>query len=553
LAVRWLRLPSFFCLNIVLAAGSLVAYAIFWVYFFAPLPARTVASVAVFASALASAVLLSRPSTSLGTTLRAYLAERDAWLPAALMLSLMIAYLAFLAWPGVTATLRFTIPLPPEDNLIPRYLADRLFYGMFSHGQRPALITTLLFEAQSSDRPPLQAAVLLATRPLGLGAAAEPGDLAGYQVLTTFCQLGWVPALYAVCRSLNLSARQMAFVLIGAAFSGFFLMHSVYTWPKLFAAWLFLTALAIILYVVRGESRATVKVTVAIGVLFALSLLAHGGPFFSIIALPMLVAQRGRWRMFTVRGTLAAAVAGAIVLTPWLAYQKYYDPPGNRLLKYHLAGVIVPDTRSLSEALVDAYRHVGLRGYVSGRWENLKEQWLVFGKSERTHPADWVQWQQFFHHLPALDFLALGLFGLIVRPREPTSDTSDFGIVQVTWYAIGALSLWIILLLTPGSAIIHHGSFATMALLFLCASALAARWPAWLGTSILALHVAAFVAFWLTMRILQHSPQPPVWSPLSGAVMIAGFLTFVWLARPTLHEQPLVAATAPKAARESAS
>jgi len=25
---------------------------------------------------------------------------------------------------------------------------------------------------------------------------------------------------------------------------------------------------------------------------------------------------------------------------PWSAYQKYVDPPGNRLLKIHLAGVI---------------------------------------------------------------------------------------------------------------------------------------------------------------------------------------------------------------------
>ena len=44
---------------------------------------------------------------------------------------------------------------------------------------------------------------------------------------------------------------------------------------------------------------------------------------------------------------------------PWLLYQKYYEPPGNRLLKMHLAGAPGVDSRGFIQALLVAYHQNG--------------------------------------------------------------------------------------------------------------------------------------------------------------------------------------------------
>ena len=77
---------------------------------------------------------------------------------------------------------------------------------------------------------------------------------------------------------------------------------------------------------------------------------------FSLLALaPLaLVKLRTRWSAW-----LVAAAVFAVLMLPWLAYQRFYEPPGNRLVKWHIGGVIPPDARSVSEALRDSYRELG--------------------------------------------------------------------------------------------------------------------------------------------------------------------------------------------------
>ena len=240
-----LRVPRYFWTPLVLGSASLIGYAIFWAYFFFPVNARLLSSaVPIFAAAWFAIVLTSAHH-------RETLRDRDAWLPIVLSAILMVAYQGYVLWAGVTSTVRFTLPLPPEDNIFPLYFANRLFNGLYTPWQTPPPFTTMLLEAQSSDRPPLQAGVVLAVRALGLGSGRLTVTLWSYGVLTAACQLGWVPALYALGRVLRFSRRQFTYVFVACACSGFFLMHSIYTWPKLYAAWLFITGLAFGLYLVR--------------------------------------------------------------------------------------------------------------------------------------------------------------------------------------------------------------------------------------------------------------------------------------------------------------
>jgi hypothetical protein len=57
-----------------------------------------------------------------------------------------------------------------------------------------------------------------------------------------------------------------------------------------------------------------------------------------------------------------ASLLSVIIYLPWFLYQQYWDPPGNRLLFWHLAGQL----------------EGGKGGILSGIWENYKQ--LSFGQ-----------------------------------------------------------------------------------------------------------------------------------------------------------------------------
>jgi hypothetical protein len=517
LAVRKWRLPAWFWLPVTLAAGALVAYVIFWVFFFFPKPAKPIALSVIIVSV--GGFLFQLESREL----RAFLRQRDAWLPGVLTWLLIAAYLAYLAWAGTPVWDRFTISVPPGDNLVPMWVAERVYWGYHHLTTPPPLPRVYFFaETRSSDRPPLLAAIVMAVRPAQFAYSAWT-----YQVVGTVCQMGWISVVYALGRTLMLTPRQLAFTLVATACSGFFLMHSLLTWPKLLGAWLFLLALALIVHAARHEDARTTPMAAAIGALLGLSQLSHGGPFFSIVALPIFLLLIGAWRIVRPMHAAAVVCTTALLLAPWMAYQRYYDPPGNALVKLHLAGVHdEKDPRGTMEALVDAYRGVTWSDWLAGRWENVKEQWFVFGKSGRSHPVDLGQWQQFFHHVPALDFLAFGYLAFAVRRWRGPGDPESFRwLGHLTWYALAATLVWIVLIFPAGTAMIHHGSYATTALLFFCGAAWAATLPRWIGTTLLALHVMLFVLIWMPARTLQTS-SAPVWHPWMAVLMIAAFAAF---------------------------
>jgi hypothetical protein len=502
--VRRLNLPGFFWLPLVFGSASLVSYGVFYVWFFDS-PVGHQVSVWIL---IAAALLFAWQCTD--RAVRQLLAQRDVWLPGLLMLLVMIAYACLLAWPQVTANYRFRIPLPPEDNNAPRALADRMEWRLFQQGTPPPIMD---HGYRSSDRPPLQTGITLALRPW----QPSSGDWA-YESLGLFCQLGWIPALYALARTIRLTRRQLAMVLIGCTCSGFFFLNSIYTWPKLLAAALFLSALALLLYLIQlaharedrdpPETAGILRVSTA---LTMLALLAHGGPFFSLIALPILLLPLRPWPRLRTRDAILAIAMAASLLAPWLAYQRFYDPPGDRLWKIHFAGLPqddFQDTRPFLRALREEYARLTPGQYLAGRWSNVKEQFLVFGKAPTSEPIYWGQWQQFIHHLPALDVLLIGFLGLLTSRARPDI------VRRLAVYAFVALFIWLLLLLAPESALMHHGSYATAALLFFCASAGLAMLPVVVSWGVMALHVALFAWIWAAAWPNQPPPAAQQGNPL---------------------------------------
>lgn len=494
LTVTRLRLPAYFWLPLVFGGTSLVSYVLFYVWFLSSSIGRQLSWWTLIIATIAFAWQCADRGV------RRLLAQRDAWLPGLLMTLVMLAYVCLLAWPQVSANYRFRIPLPPEDNNAPRVLADRIDWRFYQRGTPPAIMD---HGYRSSDRPPLQSGIVLALRPWQISY-----DTWSYQILGLFCQLGWIPALYALTRTIGLQRRQLVAVFIASICSGFFFVNSIFTWPKLLAATLFLSALALLLHVIRRGEPAPARAIPVIATLIMLALLAHGGPFFSIIALPILLWPLRPWPRVRLRDALLAGAIAATLLAPWLAYQRLYDPPGDRLWKIHFAGLPqddFSDTRPFPQALREEYGKLTPGRYLAGRWSNIKEQFLVFGKAPPLGPVYWVQWQQFIHHLPALDVLLIGFVALLT--------TRDRLLRSLTVYAFATLIIWLVLLLAPESALVHHGSYANMALLFLCASALLATLPAPIVIGALTVHVALFAWAWCAWPN-QPPPAPQQGNPL---------------------------------------
>ena len=361
-------------------APTLLGYAAFWIYFASPLAGRYF-SFGVVAAVLVTLARAFRPRwgwLSVPAWVRSASARSAAnHGPAAaaasglvlngrllaLTLAAGVLYLAALAmYPGPkfteTAGARF-IPKMPGDNEIPRIFAERLYIGMSTK--------VIGGDWLSSDRPPLQTGIALLAMPLLRAAGVNIDLICG--AAGVWFQLLWIPAVWLFLRWLGLKEHEAHGATAALTFTGFLLFNSVFVWPKLGAAALVLMAFVVLFddgrEICSGGDRARFG---SAGALVALGTLAHGGVMFSLLALGPFALRRC-WHH---RGATLAAAAIFFALTlPWTAYQKFHAPPGDRLIKWHLAGQIPPDARSVLTTLRENYRELGWTRAVEARKINF--------------------------------------------------------------------------------------------------------------------------------------------------------------------------------------
>ncbi|MBI4626993.1 MAG: hypothetical protein HY736_27695 [Verrucomicrobia bacterium] len=501
---------------VALGVVAALAYATFWAYFAHP-TAGIVVSLLIL---LGGFVVCGGTATPDPDTA----AETGA--VAGLMLLIGLFYLALLhLLPSSLdfyelAANRFRSGLP-TDNELPHLVASRLYAG---EPLRRADADWL-----SSDRPPLQSGWQLLTWPVLARLEIDPRAASG--TAGFWLQLGWIAAACGLLRALRLSRRRAAAWVAVIATSGFFLQNTTFTWPKLSAAAFACGAFG--LWVLpQPETRGRRAILVGAG-LAALAWLSHGGVAFSFLALaPWILWRglRGEWREWL----LAALVFGGIA-APWVAYQKFHDPPGNRLLKWHLGGQIAKDARGTWQTIRENYAALSWPEIWAHKRQNFEVQ--VAGRPAALVEVDPAQSirrreEEFFYAGRALTWWVFGLalFPLVWKRLAPTGGANPtlgrMHLALLAWTA-GTIPLVCLLHFTGGQAVVHQSSYATMLTAFVLLSAwfdLASR-RCLLAVALL--QTVTLATTWTRGNPIVHGSLEPVaftLALLSGAALAAVLL-----------------------------
>jgi hypothetical protein len=356
------------------------------------------------------------------------------------------------------ATIRFSHGLP-TDNDLPHYFTE-WFYANGSAGH-PVYPPDWL----ASDRPPLQVGYMLLQRPLAFSVEGT-----NYQVAGVILQQLWIVGIWALLLAARVGRVTRALAMLTVLVSDLALLNGFYVWPKLLPAAMLVAAAALVITPLWGELRRSPWAGALVGALLGLAMMGHGSSVFGVIPLLIIAAIRGlpSWRWLG-----AAALAGIVLMVPWSAYQKYGEPPGNRLVKYSLAGVPEVDSRGTAESILDAYREAGIGGVLHNKaenfitmagggpaWEGLERAGDAVGSGDLAEAVREVRNVFFFDLFPAFGLLLIAPLAMLAGRRRARDHPEEwsFALTCFAVVAIGALA-W---------GLLSFGNLASRTVLHVC-------------------------------------------------------------------------------------
>jgi hypothetical protein len=206
----------------------------------------------------------------------------------------------------------------------------------------------------------------------------------------------------------------------------------------------------------------------------ALSLLSHGAAVFSFpLLLVLLVAfifskKSNQSLKLKLRFIAISIISFVPVYLPWLIYQRIVDPPGNRLTKWHLAGVEEPTPDlSVTSALVESYGELSFSEWLNSKLMNFDSIFGVTGLQNLSGDFVLNSYElrnlDFFNLSVALIFpiVALVLFLLFSIKGNKHIEKSDLkkkSIILIFFGLFLSVIFWVVAMFTPGSTIIHQGT-----------------------------------------------------------------------------------------------
>ncbi|HEV7615621.1 MAG TPA: hypothetical protein VGO36_05275 [Solirubrobacterales bacterium] len=376
-----------------------------------------------------------------------------------------------------TSANRFTASSLPSDNDIPLFFAE-WFFGHGHAGTPPVFPGEWL----ASDRPPLQIGYVLPQMSVAWGKAELH-----YQLLGVALQQLWIVGLWALLVAARIGRTTRALAMLTVLVSDLAIVNGFFVWPKMLPTAMLLAVAALVLTPLWEQARRSLWTAALIAALCGLAMMGHGSSVFGIVGLAAVAAFRGLpdWRWLGV-----AALVGIAVMAPWSAYQSYGDPPGNRLTKWFLAGVVDVDQRGVGESIADSYREAGLSGTADNKLKNLERELgageLVTNTETGVEFADEGRWADvlrqvrtilFLYLLPSLALLLLGPVAMALRWRRRGERPREWDLAVKCWAAFGLGALaWALILFGGDNAptVIHQGSYLIPAL-GICAAAVGLR------------------------------------------------------------------------------
>ena len=512
-----------------MAATGVFAMLAFWLYFAAPVVGQTFSFFVAFGSAGAVVWLLWERKID-GALLRGLAVPLVLW-------ALGTYFLIFLGFlhggetdPLGTAATRFSVGLP-SDNGIPIFFAEWLYH----HGHQTP-IPEFPGPWQSSDRPPLQVGYVVSQMPF------YSGHLPGrhYQAIGVALQQLWIVGLWALLGAARVTRVTRALAMITVLVSDLAIVNGFFIWPKMLPAAMLIAAAALVLTPLWPEVRRHFWGAALFAALLGIAMMGHGGSAFAVIPLAIVAAWRGlpSWRWIGV-----GVLVGLLFMAPWSAYQKYVDPPGNRLVKYILAGSPEPDSRGSLETLKDSYSEIGLGGAIHEKAENYVTMVGGGPAYEAAHRAvDFVgegNWSSFldevrvilfFDLLPSLGLLLIAPIAMALARGRGRLRRQEWDFSLRCWAVLGiGAFFWGLIMFgnLAGRAVLHAGSFAIPLIGFVaCVVGLRAVFPRF---AIWFTAIAATLMFAVYVPALRP-PEGTSYSVLAIAIVAATLVAFVVLA-----------------------
>jgi hypothetical protein len=290
----------------------------------------------------------------------------------------------------------------------------------------------------------------------------------------------WTFPVWLLLRAFRIGAVTAATVIAAVYFTGFTMVNTFFVWPKLLAAAYFIAFAIPVLLSRYLPGRANWPLRCLTAFLLSASLLAHGGSAFALsgillyILFQALTLRRVPGRVGLLKNACLVTLLTVVFYSPWIGYQKFVDPPGDRLLKYHLADVQPITNDSAAKVILDAYRKQTFTEFLRAKQENIV---ALFG-----HESEFLQTLprflnvdaklqirglEFFFFLPSLGLLAFGIAGLL-HPKVLASGGSSRRQLAVAHKlllcSVCILGPFILLMFKPDSTRLHQGTYAMVIL-----------------------------------------------------------------------------------------
>jgi hypothetical protein len=361
-------------------------------------------------------------------------------------------------------------------------------------------------------------------------------------------QLTCLVGLWGYLQASLIDRRAMALIQVTVFFSGLTIFNAFFTWPKLLPV-AFLFVIAGYLLTDRYHSvRSDWRIGAITGCATAFAALCHGGSAFAIIGLAAtMLALR---RLPGARFILAASLSAAILYSPWTLYQKYYDPPGDRLLKWHLAGTIEPEPhitfsrllaanyeklswKQIADAKVANFEHVLDTGTFWKDAAAVVRSFLTGDKQKRAAAVAMLRWGMFIYWIQSLDLFSLTPLAFIIWLALRRRKSTEIQQAWLLWLCTAiTLVVWCLLMFIPASTHAYQGSYFTELTAF--SGGALALWAISQRLAVLAIgcHIVFNLAVYVFLPVTQPVGAPTFMGPAN--LVLAGFgalsaLAFLWL------------------------